>query len=243
MPSFMRKALVLSITTAPAATAAGANSLLIDPPAEKKAICTPLNASLVNSSTTMLLPSNSTVFPALRAEANSRRLFMGNFRSASTVRNSCPTAPVAPTIATFTDIAWLPKRISHATQTHLQRRPDKNYARWKDEDRSSFPGRRFPCRFRGHGRIRGCNTIYKFRSVSGCGRIIDFRSVDCKLSSFSFGSIIPPTAADFSLEFRKLVPSAARRPPHLPGARFSFGRIAPHELSVVCTPQRPYQPD
>ena len=51
MPSFMRKADVLSMTTAPAATAAGANSRLMLPPAEKNAICTPLKLFLVISST------------------------------------------------------------------------------------------------------------------------------------------------------------------------------------------------
>src|SRR5438105_240550 len=35
---------------------------------------------------------------------------MGNCRSARTLRNSCPTAPVAPTIATCTDIERLQKR-------------------------------------------------------------------------------------------------------------------------------------
>src|SRR5690554_4705841 len=50
MPSFMRKALVLSTTTAPALTALGANSLEIDLPAEKKAIWTSLKLSWVSSS-------------------------------------------------------------------------------------------------------------------------------------------------------------------------------------------------
>ena len=77
MPSFMRKALVLSTTTAPAATAAGANSLLIAPPAEKKAICTPLKLSLVSSSTVYVLPANSIFLPALLALASSLRLLDG----------------------------------------------------------------------------------------------------------------------------------------------------------------------
>ena len=38
--------------------------------------------------------------PALRDEASNLRLLMGKFRSARTVRNSCPTAPVAPAMAT-----------------------------------------------------------------------------------------------------------------------------------------------
>ncbi len=71
IPSFMRNALVLSTTTAPAATAAGANSLLIDPPAEKNAICTPLKLSLVSSSIGQAWPLNVAVLPALRADARS----------------------------------------------------------------------------------------------------------------------------------------------------------------------------
>ena len=55
------------MTTAPAATAAGANSLLMLPPAEKNAICTPLKLSLVSSSTMYVLPRKSIFFPALRA--------------------------------------------------------------------------------------------------------------------------------------------------------------------------------
>src|SRR5688500_18318673 len=104
MPSFIRNALVLSTTIAPAATAAGANSLLIDPPALKNAILTSLNESFVSSSTVYVLPMNSTVLPAERADASSFRFLMGNLRSARTLRNSWPTAPVAPTMATLTDM-------------------------------------------------------------------------------------------------------------------------------------------
>src|SRR5688572_16925271 len=110
MPSFMRNALVLSTTTAPAATAAGANSLLMLPPAEKNAILTSLKLSFVNSSTVYVLPANSTGLPALRALARSLRFLIGKLRSASTVRNSCPTAPVTPTIATLTDMTSTPHR-------------------------------------------------------------------------------------------------------------------------------------
>ena len=47
----MRKALLLSTTTAPEAAAAGPNSRLREAPAEKRAICTPLKESLVSFST------------------------------------------------------------------------------------------------------------------------------------------------------------------------------------------------
>src|SRR4051812_16420806 len=116
----MRNALVLSTTIAPALTALAANSLLIDPPAEKNAICTSLKLSCVSSSTVYGLPLNVTVLPALRALASRRRFLIGKFRSARTFKNSCPTAPVAPTIATFTaaaDMTTAPSRF------HKRNRP------------------------------------------------------------------------------------------------------------------------
>lgn len=39
--------------------------------------------------------------PALRSEPNNSNSSTGKFLSANTLRNSCPTAPLAPTIATF----------------------------------------------------------------------------------------------------------------------------------------------
>src|SRR5688572_8017081 len=101
-PSFMRKADVLSITTAPALTALGANSFEIDPPALKYATCTSSKLSWVSSSIVYACPRNVAVLPALRAEARSLRFLIGKFRSARTVSSSWPTAPVAPTMATFT---------------------------------------------------------------------------------------------------------------------------------------------
>src|SRR4051812_15442247 len=115
-PSFMRKALVLSTTTAPAFTADAANSLLTEPPAEKKATFTSLKLSCFSSSTACDFPLNSTDFPALRAEARNLMLLIGKSRSASTVRNSCPTAPVAPTMATFTDMTIAPKEPTKKTE-------------------------------------------------------------------------------------------------------------------------------
>src|SRR4051812_45576326 len=95
------------MTTALAATAEGANSFDTDPPAEKKAMSMPLKLSLVISSTVYFSPAKSTVFPAERELASSLRFLIGNFRSARTVKNSWPTAPVAPAMATLTDMTQL----------------------------------------------------------------------------------------------------------------------------------------
>jgi len=45
-------------------------------------------------------PRNVNVLPADRAEANSFKLAIGKFRCSRRVKNSVPTAPVAPMIAT-----------------------------------------------------------------------------------------------------------------------------------------------
>jgi hypothetical protein len=63
----MRKAEELSITIAPAARAAGANSRLRVAPALKKAMSTSLKESGFSSSTLQALPLNSSVLPAERA--------------------------------------------------------------------------------------------------------------------------------------------------------------------------------
>ena len=96
----MRKALELSMTTAPALTAAGANCLLAAPPANR-AISTSLKDSSVVSSTVYSLPMNWIFLPALRFEASILRLAKGKLRSSMRLRNSWPTAPVAPRIATL----------------------------------------------------------------------------------------------------------------------------------------------
>ncbi len=90
--------------TAPAFTADGANSFEMDPPALKKAICTSAKLSCVSSSIVYVCPRYAAVLPALRLLARSLRFLIGKFRSARTVSSSWPTAPVAPTMATFTDI-------------------------------------------------------------------------------------------------------------------------------------------
>ena len=97
----MRKADELSITTAPAAFAAGTNSRLRVAPAEKKAMSTPLKDAAVSSSTVYGLPLNSRVLPAERLDASSFRLATGKLRRSITRRISTPTAPVAPTTAMF----------------------------------------------------------------------------------------------------------------------------------------------
>src|SRR5688572_30701072 len=78
-PSFIRKAELLSTTTAPAATAIGAYSLEMLPLAEKSAIWMSLKLSLVSSSTGYSLPLNVVVLPALRADASSLRFLIGKF--------------------------------------------------------------------------------------------------------------------------------------------------------------------
>ena len=97
----MRKAEELSITTQPAALAAGTNSRLRVAPALKKAMSTPLNDEALTSSTVCGLPLNSSVLPTERAEASSFKEATGKFRRSRTRRISTPTAPVAPTIAIF----------------------------------------------------------------------------------------------------------------------------------------------
>ena len=100
--SHMRKALELSIITAPCFVMVSANSCDVPPPADVKAMSTSLKSSLCcNSFTSYSLPLKLYLRPALRSEPNNTSSSMGKFRSARMRRNSCPTAPLAPTIATF----------------------------------------------------------------------------------------------------------------------------------------------
>ena len=100
--SSIRKALELSIITAPYLVMVSANSLEVPAPAEVKAISTPLKSSLCcKSFTSICLPRKVYLVPALRLEPNNTNSSNGKFLSSSTRRNSCPTAPLAPTIATF----------------------------------------------------------------------------------------------------------------------------------------------
>src|SRR3954469_8437854 len=101
----IRHADELSTTMAPAFAAMGENSLLTDDGVLLSTICTPANASGRIGSTGYCFPLNSTVLPALFSEARNLIDLTGKRRSASTFRIRSPTAPVAPTTATFTDTA------------------------------------------------------------------------------------------------------------------------------------------
>ena len=98
----MRKALDLSTTTQPRATASGANFSDVLPPAENSARSKPSSASLVSSRTSSCSPAKATRLPAERADANGTTSEAGKLRSSSTFSTSGPTAPVAPTTASFT---------------------------------------------------------------------------------------------------------------------------------------------
>ncbi len=67
----MRKAEVLSMTTAPALAAIGAYCLDTDAPADARTISMSSNDFSVSSSTGCGAPLNSSVVPAERSEANS----------------------------------------------------------------------------------------------------------------------------------------------------------------------------
>ena len=73
----MRKAEELSITTAPALTAAGENFREVPLPAENSAMSTPSNDFSVSSSITILSPRKSMVLPAERALASALSLRTG----------------------------------------------------------------------------------------------------------------------------------------------------------------------
>ena len=96
----MRKAEELSITTAPALTAIGANLREMLPPAENSAMSTPSKERSVSSSITTGLPRKATVLPAERALASAFSLPTRKLRRSMVAMNSAPTAPVTPTIAT-----------------------------------------------------------------------------------------------------------------------------------------------
>ena len=87
------------MTTAPAATAMGAQWRLASVLAEMKAISTPLKESSVVSSTVNSFPLTFSLAPAERLEASSFRLCNPGWRCSTIFKNSAPTAPVAPTTA------------------------------------------------------------------------------------------------------------------------------------------------
>ena len=96
----IRKAEELSITTAPAFTAAGENFLEVPPPAENSAMSTPSKECSVSSSITIFSPRKSTVLPAERALASALSLPTRKPRRSMVAMNSAPTAPVTPAMAT-----------------------------------------------------------------------------------------------------------------------------------------------
>src|SRR5660397_224351 len=97
----MRQAEELSTTTQPASRAMGAYSLETAPPAEKRAMSTPLKRSGDSSRHSTSSPLKASLFPAERSEANGTSSCRGKSRSSSMLNISRPTAPVAPTTATL----------------------------------------------------------------------------------------------------------------------------------------------
>ena len=101
----MRNADELSIITAPNFVISSANSFEMLAPADVKTISIPLKSSPCFSSFTVsFLLLNSYTLPALREEPKRLSSVNGKLRSANTRKNSWPTAPLAPTIATL--IVW-----------------------------------------------------------------------------------------------------------------------------------------
>src|SRR4051812_37594368 len=99
--SCMRKWLVLSTTTAPAATSFGAHSALTEPPAEERTTSRPWIVSSLSTLHSTTEPFHSIGFPAERSEAKGTSSATGNPRSTSTSRIVVPTSPVAPSTPTL----------------------------------------------------------------------------------------------------------------------------------------------
>ncbi len=96
----IRHAEELSMTVTPAAAKAGARIRDVPPPAENRAMSSPLGSASSASSTVMSAPSHGSVVPAERAEEKKRISSTGKFRSARMRRMTPPTWPVAPTTPT-----------------------------------------------------------------------------------------------------------------------------------------------
>ena len=92
---------LLSMTTQPALAAIGEKWRLCSAPAENRAISTPSKESTVVSSTSISRLPTGSLLPAERPEAISRSEAMGKSRWRRILMNSCPTSPVAPTMATL----------------------------------------------------------------------------------------------------------------------------------------------
>src|SRR5689334_17880918 len=113
----MRNADELSITTAPAFTATGANFLDMAPPAENSAISTPWNELSVSSSTTISRPRKLSLWPAERLLASAFSPPTRKPRRSMVAMNSAPTAPVTPAMAiTGSSGTWLSMILSFRQQ-------------------------------------------------------------------------------------------------------------------------------
>ena len=98
--SSIRKADELSIIIVPKRVISSINSLETLAPADTKANLTPLKSSPWRSCRTLYgLPLQKYSLPSLRSEPKSVSSSKGKLRSSTTLSNSCPTAPLAPTIA------------------------------------------------------------------------------------------------------------------------------------------------
>ena len=78
-----RQAELLSMTTAPLAAATGAHCFEVLPPAEKRAMSTPLKESSLTARTSISSPLNTTFLPAERGEASGMSSETGNFLCSS----------------------------------------------------------------------------------------------------------------------------------------------------------------
>src|SRR6266480_786133 len=141
----MRKADELSMTTAPAFTATGANFLEMPLPAENSAMSTPSNECSLSSSMTTFCPRKSSVLPAERALASAFNFPTGNRRLFMVAINSAPTAPVTPAMAitgsVFTgglhQAIKKPQTFSGGASVQMMRSSD--YARTPPEAQQGFP--------------------------------------------------------------------------------------------------------
>ena len=99
-PGCMRNEALLSMTTMPRSSSPGAYFSLASSPPAKKTTSKPRSASSDAVRTSSRSPRKATA--ALRSrEANGPRCAMGTLRSSRTCTIVSPTAPVAPTTATF----------------------------------------------------------------------------------------------------------------------------------------------
>jgi hypothetical protein len=97
----IRNADDLSMHTVPAAATSRTNPRATDAPAAERERSTSRSTSTVSSCTVTSRPPNEIVRPADRADANGNSSSTGNARASMIRSISVPTAPVAPTTATF----------------------------------------------------------------------------------------------------------------------------------------------